>query len=92
MVCLTDLPVQDHLSVLQPFYNRTDSVNITPHVTKLLVDDCVIHINSVVLSLWSDTFNQLRDEQDEIFMEGFVGQSEEVKDCMDLLHAKHIEM
>ena len=92
MVCLTKLPVQENLCVLQRFYNRKDPANITPHVTKLLVDDCIIHINSIVLSLCTNIFSQLRDENDEIFMEGFLGQSEQVQDCLDLLHGHHVQI
>ena len=93
MVCLKELPRQENLSILKQFYNRTDPLNPhTPHVTKLVIDDCVIPINTVILSWWTETFQELRDDSDEIYVEGFMGDSEQFKDCLSILHGYNVDI
>lgn len=58
----------------------------TPHVTQLLVDDCVLPTNSAILSMWSTKFDELREEDNDVYLEGFAGNAEQVKSCLQLLH------
>ena len=92
MVYLTKFPRHDNLSILQQFYYRTDPQNTTPHITQLLVDDTFIPVNTVVLSIWSEKFEEIRDNDDVIVLDGFTGHFEEVKDCLDLLHDHHVDI
>ena len=92
MARLTTLPVPNNLSNLQQFYHRRNPENVIPSITKLLVDGTFIPINTAILSIWSSKFDQLRDDDDMIVLDGFSGSAQEVMDCLELMHGHQVEI
>ena len=43
------------------------------HSTKLVIDDIIIEVSCVILSWWSDEFENRADDDNEIFLTDFMG-------------------
>ena len=43
------------------------------HSIKIVVDDIIIEVSCVILAWWSDEFENRTDEDNEIFLNDFIG-------------------
>ena len=58
------------LAKFSEYYENNQS---PPHSIKLVVDDVIIDVNKLILSWWSDEFQNRADDDSEIFLTEFIG-------------------
>ena len=56
------------ISRFSSFYHKNET-----NVIKLLVDNDTIYVNEVIMAWWSEEYNNLKDDDNEIFLLEFTG-------------------
>ena len=93
MYSVSAFPTQE-VCALRAHYNPARPENSAPRETRILVGESCLPVSSHILAAWSPRFQELREEEGDLWMGqlGFVGEEAGVRRAVELLHGYQVHL